>query len=401
MRAMDSEKSVPSGSSASGRWVSGKYSAWPLLTYWNNPSHEVVPTDLFHPGDESVGHPLPPYTSVALGHNLGNSANTTLHELYGPDGQVMIIQYDAHCIGEDGEFADPVLRESHYLELINTEYPELTHKLLYTSYASLAPPGSKRFSKLVRSLPVCSDGFPARIRFLVVENVSSTLQRLLVRNGPYSLPHIAAIGLQMVRLVRKLHTMGIAHGNLQLLNVVVSNREPRELMLTDFESARKPRTDITQDESLGVSCHPYNSMWESVHWGKSYRDDIFRVVLMMAFLAHGIEYQKILAIVCNREAHSSDIDHYVEIKSTLNFFDTVIRVRQSNGSHRAYPFLLSQVEPEFIAECCTRFLLEKLLRVVRAPATPNDKPDYDEIERILILIRQAAPGEDPAFVQFQ
>jgi hypothetical protein len=363
----------------------------PIVSFWDDVSKEVVPVQFFGCSGGSLRKESDIFMTIKLERILGQTESNTIYAA----GERFAIKYNAHCVGADGQdgaFSDPLALESDFLNAVNRNAPQVAIRQHYLSPTVAIPKSTKGFGKLAHAPPKCRS--PAHVRFLVVERVSATLWNLLPGNKAFPVNVVAAMGIQLVRLLRQLHALNIAHGDIHLSNVAVSKRDPAELILIDFGLARRPRSDISRDHTLPIWCHEYISPWESLNWGRSYRDDMFRAIQLLAILLHGKEYGKALGRVCTEDSAPAKKRYFIHLKSKENLFHTTFNVGDPNMPVK-YHIPPSSHRGRQIS------LFAQLLRVVRMPATPSEKPDYDIIEQILTQLVDAPEGRDPAELLFK
>jgi serine/threonine protein kinase len=358
------------------------------------PANFLLPTAVSDDDEQQV-------TVVELAMKIGSSRNSTVYSFRKNDRDYAI-KYSAFCTGVDrvlGLFPDPIALEAHFLAAVNAGAPDAAVEFYHSASVEAT---FDALPKLEHLLPSCPDDKPAAIKYIIVERAFTVLSRLLATHQSFSLPTVAALGLQMTRLLRRVHDLGIAHGDIHLGNVAVSVR--RRLILIDFGLARRVQPgSITQRAKGLLWCVGLISPWEILHWNASYRDDIFRMVQLMAFLLHGGAYAKVIENICSSQhTKYDDLTHFYHYKTRANIFDTVVRVPTEGGLHVSHEYSIADPRSRVLPSDQVRVtqLLADLLAVVRAPATPYTKPDYDRIEQILIEVRNAQPGEDPSGVDF-
>jgi serine/threonine protein kinase len=94
------------------------------------------------------------------------------------------------------------------------------------------------------------------------------------------------MGLEVVNLIERMHSIGVVHGDLNEFKVRIQANG--ELCLIDFESAVFiPETDRTARSSFPQSSAEYLSPWEIQGFPYARRDDLFRWVEMLARLLYG------------------------------------------------------------------------------------------------------------------
>jgi serine/threonine protein kinase len=302
--------------------------------------------------------------------------------------------------------SDSLIREAEMLQRVNALCPEITHEFLYRSRDALEVNSSGKL-KLRRSHR------RYLVSYLITERVGMSLHDLMDRYSRFPVGHAAAIGLQVLRNVRKLHTVGgVIHRDIHLGNVAVSSKTPRKLILLDFglsEVFTGP-TEDTQREYAAIEstwnaywCHGMISPWETrSNFYTSFRDDVFRVVKLIAVLMHGHEYLEDVQAVCGPEDSAvgtrDEILHFLAIQDRLHLFD--LDVKLPGGILRPYRLNRTARTERLPQEKFRRVheLLWDLQVLARLPSDPWVVPDYSGMETILEEIVRVAAGPFPGGV---
>ncbi len=386
---------------------------YPSMSLWKFTFSEHVPAGTFG----SVGSPSDADTRwvVPLGEVLGRSSNSTVYQVKLPRAEkAWAIKYYAFCSSDDGSHAaeDSIARETLTLQLLNRLEPEVAPEHLLTSDAIRILPEAGKGKLFYEPPPCASRDFPL-VRYMIMERVSSTLFKLLDHHGQIPFPIATAMTLQVVRLLRKMHAHNIVHGDIHVANVAIRNRGPKQLVLIDFGLSR--HGELVESSAYSppqperrLWCHGFISSWESLGWLSAFRDDIFRAIQMMAILIHGIRYYQTMEGICNQWASQQDRLQYYTWKSEHNFFDAVFKVPSEDGEPMTHDFSLHKtigIGEDTDTLASVHKLLEHLLVITRAPATPMEKPNYSQIESILtnlitITHDGFGPDMDPAHIDF-
>lgn len=373
----------------------------PSESFWWDRTTEVLPKYMFPYDDTDTDSKL-----TTLGEVLGRTMYSVVFAI--PSfGNKWVIKYEVFCNGDDGmdnSFPDPIARESHFLKIVNAHLPKSAPVYLFSSEA-IPVPNYVEVGKLYMDMSECPPDHPPMVRYMVSEKLGKTLYWVIQHNTRIPFETAAALTLQLVRGIQELHDLGIAHGDIHLGNVAVRmNSGNRSLALIDFGKASTPSL-ATKPEGPpegGVWCHGYFSVWESTFGDSSFRDDIFRSILTMAYMVHGHRYCELQESMCNHHAREDQFLAYLELKKSSNFFDIRLSVPLPEMQTAYFDYtldtaILAREHRERIRELC-----QELLKEARAPATPLDKPNYIRIQHILIamitLVR--GPMQDPAFVEF-
>ena len=124
-------------------------------------------------------------------------------------------------------------------------------------------------------------------RYMISERTGSCLDRKLVA-GPTGLVEAIRLGVETIKLLRKLHDVGVVHGNIHASTVCNWLASRSGLALVGFESGR-----LVSDESDSRSYErPLKTDVEATPWQlkgfpPARRDDIYNALFMVAKLIHG------------------------------------------------------------------------------------------------------------------
>lgn len=258
---------------------------------------------------------------------IGESEHSKLYGLKSHNSWV--IKYHAFCPSEF-EPTDSILRESYFLGLVNSRAPHITHKLKYMS----GPYYPKIFSSI--KLPFkagigCpADGSVPVVRFLITERVGISLWGLVDSFPDEKVDFTLAIelGIEIFALLQELHAINIVHGDVHPGNIAFRGSDrTSELILIDFGRARiGTRYPASFARSPRPLCHGYNSPWESIYgsdYPYTFRDDIFRVFLVVAAMIHGSDHKFAQENICEGK-NAGRFLKYLAFKNDVNIFDTDI-----------------------------------------------------------------------------
>lgn len=346
----------------------------PSLMLWVETKREEFPASVFETLSDVNPHNVKEFS---LGRLVGSSRTSAVYTIE-DSSQQWVVKYSMYC---PGIMVDPIEREKNILKIVNSLEPDIAPKYLFSS-DPISYPGT---AGKVRNRSIQCRYGSAEIKYIITERMTVSVNHAIENGVRFPIANAAEITLQTIRLLRRLHSVYIYHGDIHPGNVVLKSGD--KFGLIDFG-----RADIgpTQDDADAfvphprVSCHGMFSMWESRNELVSYRDDIFRAIQMLAQLIHGNAYTHALGSICNKYAHLSDYTHYLQLKETGNFFDTSILVPQADGTKIASDYFLSSVGgigPENVS--AARDILTKILLVTRKPQTPMHIPEYTLLEDLL------------------
>lgn len=135
----------------------------------------------------------------------------------------------------------------------------------------------------------CPSGYGA-VRFQVIQRVGRSLAQDKAEriDGTLSMPLAVYMGLETLKLVKRLHAIAIVHGNLIPENISrpwSERDDAQDFMLSDFS-----RSSLVEQEeersyaTLYTRSSTYMSPWESMGYLPARRDDIFRIGLITSSL---------------------------------------------------------------------------------------------------------------------
>jgi serine/threonine protein kinase len=319
----------------------------PSYYSWINERFEIFPGHIFGLPDERVRMPL----SEMLGRTHTS--------------EVFAVNTDWAVKYTFSRFSDEEsLLETRIMERVNSNAPEIAVMHKFSSDPIATP------SKL--------------IRYIVMERVGKPLQRIIPKayNGKLPLNLAARITIRLVELVRRLHELGVVHGDLHFGNVAV--RPNGGIILIDFGKSKF--MDFERLRGMPppnqVVCHATHSPWEARGHPVGFRDDIFHIIQMMGFLVHGNEYGSVLSAMCyGPHSTKQDVRNFLRFKTVENIFHTTLSVTfAAPDSVMQHRFSVGGIlgVPHHASERIKTVFAE-LLKVVRQPPTPYAIPSYDLI----------------------
>lgn len=196
---------------------------------------------------------------------------------------------------------------------------------------------------------------------LVMEKLGPTIAEMLQQYHSrhrryFSTNRIMSMGIQLVRAVRDLHTLGFIHLDIEPDNILVGSENERHVCLIDFDNAKRFMSDgnghIEYRATGSREIHEFSSMAKVLGYPVGRRDDLESVGLCMIFMKRG----------------------------RLPWFEGATEVTGSDFVH----FLRAAVRRTFIPELC-RGLGEHMENYfVHVRSLPYYKqPDYDHLISLL------------------
>lgn len=152
-----------------------------------------------------------------------------------------------------------------------------------------------------------------------MERVGPNLYTMLTRSAPlqrFSLRQSIESGIQIIRLLKTLHLQArVIHADIHYGNICVSADGSR-LVLIDYGRSFHI-DDYPQDERIRPDRswnHPLFSPWEIAGFRPGPRDDVYKAMLLVAFLMNGNAYYNFLKSI------EGDVERSLAIKETENIF---------------------------------------------------------------------------------
>ncbi len=289
------------------RWVgcSNESVAAVLACDPDRPSIAAVLWDLF---DEQF--PMSGHTRVFPMHQEISKGLTAVFKAYiviGNEQQAIV--YHIIC-----EKDDPVAAEYFFLELLKDT--NLVPRMYFMSQPlegsiilnnlNLINHGKIRISRDTCSV---KPHVPLRVRYIVMEFLPGDIMAVHSQSGESSVHDAAVVGKMLIESLQALHASNVVHGNIEPTNVMMN--ADGVLKLIDFK--RASLWDKTEpilnciDANLNVkdikSIGMWDSPWEAKGCVPSFRDDVYRAILVIAYMVHGSPYLELfdtLAHVANR-----------------------------------------------------------------------------------------------------
>lgn len=349
-------------------------------------------------------------TDIGLNTRSGNiTLGSMLHKgeksaVYGiVNNPNYVIKYNRYTPGKYIlEPIDPILREAHFLEMVN-KIPGLTNKLLFYSAAAPSP-------AVVGKLTADKSPQPNQtVRYMITEKVGKSLEQYRnVHGGVIGVKDAVKIGIEMMNLVQQLHReFNVIHGDVHPGNFAVDPKTGRLVMIDFGHSRIVDMKDFPEGEFTPIHAQVKNkdqtalytrviqSQWEDRFLVSSFRDDIYRVLFSMAFMIHGYPMDDMIRRMCTRVRETTLIGErrlleglYYEIKSRDNFFDAdVFKTSLSTSQFKDIEPFPARLPDEILSH------FERTLHILRQTQI-SQKPNYEgiinELQIILIDIDQSS-----------
>jgi serine/threonine protein kinase len=259
-----------------------------------------IDNDPFTPLVSSAWTERTPFGTINLGSRIHKGSFSTVFEI--KEFPNLLIKYQAHCFGLNLN-VHPLLRDAWYMNA--TSAMGLSPAVLFLSPPSLLC--NERAGKCEFNMPAanwfeCSyDQGP--LRYMIMEKVNGKslhhfrMAEFSATNGAIRFRDAMIVGIQLMRLLRKLHEeVNIVHGDIHSPNVMITVNETSrevELSLIDFglsfnvSNRTLPESPVY---SLGHHFHPFFTQWQIDGYAWGPRDDVMKGIQTIAHLMHPYDY---------------------------------------------------------------------------------------------------------------
>jgi hypothetical protein len=335
------------------------------------------------------------------------SLGTSLAPVYyiAGHGDKYEVKYNAYC-GEQG--IDPIdtgVVEAFILERLNGY--GITPEFLYFSRALPMQYMSEKFD--VSSVGLCPVGMirggkQPIVRYLITERLGISLRSALVlHETDITMGEVLRMGIKMVELLERLHSMDIIHGHITLDSFAIPTGLGTESVLELFhqtpwvlvELTRARIVDIEKDFPEGENTRAviYDSRrtqlvvspWENKCIVASYRDDVFRVLFLMAGVLHGHKFTSLLDRLNQTKKGNRIVDR---LKSFGNFFEFTVPVEDGREIHISLEDVISRSMYHLHGYTFKSVIGDLLshIRGIRIDEKPNHKLITASLRSLLHLI---------------
>jgi hypothetical protein len=283
---------------------------------------------------------------------------TTLSTIFSVIGRNdLVIKYQADC-DRDTPF-HPLLRDHWFLNaLSDTGFVPRSYFISpATRYTSIITQKTE-FELSPQSRRTCMDA-QRTVRFMVMDKVGENLFNYTLKQGG-NIEFGIKVMKWLMRSLQEIHDRGFIHGDIHGGNVVFLRPGSSDLGLIDFGLGvyeEEIGNNNPRPYNMLQDVHCYHSLWELYGFRLSFRDDVYKTLLLGAYLINGVSWLD----YCQALQQSQE--------AMLYFKETSFLFEYPGG-----PKLQSRI----------RGPLETLLSYVRGNLRDiQDKPDYEYMIRLL------------------
>ena len=223
----------------------------------------------------------------------------------------LLVKYQVDCFDIDTEGIHPLLKDYWFLRRLGEK--KLTPRAYFLS-APASMPIRETFKTTFLMTPrerySCAKA-GGRVRYMLSEKVGKDIHSLMANyaGGKVPVEKVFRLGVKMMDLIRKLHDEGgVVHGDIHTGNICFkSEHNHEELRLIDFGRANLVVSAADGVEPIVMEAFGWNdpllSPWNMEGFREARRDDVFKVLIAIAFLMNGHEYAATLRLQTMEEAY--------------------------------------------------------------------------------------------------
>lgn len=319
---------------------------------------------------------------LPIGEPLATTSTSRIFAVLNDAFRVVKYQHNCYDLGN----VHPLLRDYIFLQ-------ELAGSGLAPAAQYLSPPvrvpasvtPKTAFGMRPANRASCAENEGGQIRFMVMERVLWTLDNRvwdLHRIGRrFPVRHSIHLTASLIKTIQRLHGHGIVHGDVHWGNVAMVERGDRQILnLIDFGNAmfvdEMHRLPIMAREPRSVN-HCLLSHWNIEGYRISFRDDVFRALLVGAFLINGMPFSDLCVYL------ETNVEEMLRFKREGFIFST------PSGPDRIDGLDFDTNTKRFV-----RRRLFNALNMARSVEGIDERPNYDFIiSQLMAAVRVlTAPG---------
>jgi serine/threonine protein kinase len=175
-----------------------------------------------------------------------------------------VIKYYTFC-QDDVDTFDPVVTEATFMKLL--EGLDICPKIFHISGPLILDDPNfrnKYYGKVSQTTCDNYDGkgeYDGPIRYMIIEKVGPSLHQMMKEKGRIPFRQAIEYGIQMIGLLKILHSKNIIHGDAHIGNFATRLNKPNELMLIDFGRAKYIDIEVINSAKDGIKDFCKNQDW--------------------------------------------------------------------------------------------------------------------------------------------
>lgn len=238
-----------------------------------------------------------PVSRVAIGELMFRTSLSTIFAVR--NDSTRVVKYSHNC-GDLG-YLHSLMRD--YIFQKQLEGLQVAPRVMFLSPPVRFPPLiSLKTSFKIKSADreACAENPAAQVRFMVMERVETSMDFLVKRlnhtGRRIPLSQCIQIMVLLIEAIQRMHDQGIIHGDVHWGNVALLNQiDGQAVVLIDFGNAMFV-DEMRSSPDLARTPRTYNhcflSHWNIEGYRFSYRDDVYKALLVGAFLINGLAFSE-------------------------------------------------------------------------------------------------------------
>lgn len=251
----------------------------------------------------------------------------------------------------------------------------------------------------------CREGGYARVRYMIMERVMGQPVDAIIgshRDRLIPISRAAQICINVLKALREIHAQHVVHGDIHEGNLLVDGFG--SVKIIDFEYATIFDSEEIAKTSYKLPCNmpiielrgplainSQNSPWESQGCTSSFRDDVYRVLIVLGTMIHGFGYTDLFGALSERREgdpyREGSLRAWVQLRTdSRRFFDIDTTANQQIPKPCRVKFLLST--PVRPLSHSVVYMFERLANLVMFLKI-DQRPSYDAMISVLGQIVRA------------
>lgn len=259
---------------------------------------------------------------LAVGDLVGSSISSVVYNATADNlvGKALVVKYTNDCLARSGNlvrsrFDNNTVKEFGLLSVLarSNVAPVAYHLSGETVMTQAAKQSMKvRSKRMDRRIDICAS-IGTRVRYMVEDRMGPTFskyinQMYIVRpDNTDLLKDVLSFGVRMIDMVRKMHNLGVIHGDIHAGNVVFRDLKDSlngyrigsdDIALIDFGMgeffpSRFSKPELTKGPADNLNLI-HLSPWQLKGYRTGMRDDIYRIAELLANILSENEFQATL-----------------------------------------------------------------------------------------------------------
>ena len=245
-----------------------------------------------------IGSPVA-LAPVRLGSRMARTSQSTVFGVRG--NPRLVIKFQNNCRDLNDEI-HPLLRDYWFLRrLVGLGVSPDVHFLSPPAKLAFPMTTKTNFGMTHDLRSRCMNSPRSSVRYMIIEKVGPSIFTLIKRAGDLatsiSLVDAMTVASKAIRALQRMHMYGVVHGDVHPGNIVKVAENSPEIRFIDFGFAFLANEKAGKPEQVRAplsTIHWFASPYELRGSRTSYRDDVFRAILVAALMMNGAAYTEYL-----------------------------------------------------------------------------------------------------------